>query len=149
MTDMTKDFWVLFDEASAARAHFHTWWALSNLARPEFYSTMNNHSIVDFFHVAHDGNYKLFFVALAKFFDRDPRVVGISHFRSMLREKGRDDIAGRIEDALTPLESDIRKILNIRNQTISHNDSTLPRENVYEINGITPDRIRQLIDVFC
>lgn len=148
MTDIRKTFWVLFDEAASARAHFHTWWTLQNLASSEFKHTMNNHEIVDFFHVAFAGNYNLIFISLAKFFDRDDRSVGISKFRKELRREGHDELATSIESALHPIASDVRKILNIRNRSIGHNEE-ISKQRVYELNGITPNEIRSVIDAVC
>ena len=61
----------LSDEGGAARAHFHTWWALRNLALPDFYETMSDYTYVDFFHASNAGHYKLFFLALSKIFARE------------------------------------------------------------------------------
>jgi hypothetical protein len=139
----------LSDEAGAARAHFHTWWALRNLALPDFYEAMNDYTYVDFFHTSNAGNYKLFFLTLSKIFDRDPRVSGISHLKEALRQEGYQQLASELEARLIPLTSSVARVMNIRSKTIVHNDRTLSREKVYEINGITPDEIKALIDSTC
>jgi len=89
MDEMNTLFWRAFEEASAARAHFHTWWALRNLALPEHYETMNKSEYVDFFHVANAGNFKLMFISLSKIFDRDTRVASISNLKQTLVKMGR------------------------------------------------------------
>jgi len=138
MNDLDRVFYALMEEGSAARAHFHTWWALRNLALPDHLSTMNNYEYVDFFHISNSGNYNLFFVSLSKIYDRDDRTAGISMLKEELREAGYSDIADEVARRIDPHESLVRKILNIRNKSISHNQADLPRERVYQINGVTP-----------
>lgn len=139
----------LMEEGAAAMAHFHTWWTLRNLALPEFYETMNNLSHVDFFHASNSGHYKLFFLALSKIFDRDARVSGISHLKEALRQDGYAGLADELEAKLVPLESLVSRVMSIRNKTIVHNERSLSREKVYDINGITPNDIRGLIHATC
>ena len=149
MSEVRRILDDLMEEGSAAEAHFQTWWALRNLALPEFYGTMNDFAYVDFFHASNSGHYKLFFLALSKIFDRDPRVSGISHLKEALRQDGHTQLATELDAKLGPLESHVIRVMNIRNKTIVHNDRTLSREKVYDINGITPDEIRQLIHSTC
>ena len=149
MNDLDRVFYAIMEEGSAARAHFHTWWALRNLALPDHLSTMNNYEYVDFFHISNSGNYNLFFVSLSKIYDRDDRTAGISMLKEELRKAGRSDIADEVARRIDPHESLVRKVLNIRNKSISHNQADLPRERVYQINGVTPNEIRGLIDVTC
>jgi hypothetical protein len=137
------------EEAGAARAHFHTWWALRNLALPDHLAPMNNHEYVDFFHVSNSGNYKLFFVALSKIYDRDDRTAGISKLKEELIKVDHSDVADEVTKRVGAHEQLVRKILNIRNKSISHNQADIPREKVYKINDVTPDEIRELIDVTC
>lgn len=139
----------LIEEGIAAKAHFQVWWALDNLARPKYLPTMNDLSYVDFFHASGSGHFKLFFIALSKIFDRDNRVAGISQLKSALRSEGRSQSALRIETALKPLAPRIKRVLKIRNQSIAHNEYALPRKKVYETNGITPNEIREIINVVC
>ncbi len=139
----------LMEEGGAATAHFHTWWTLRNVALPEFYDTMNDLSHVDFFHASNSGHYKLFFLALSKIFDRDYRVSGISHLKEALRQDGYPQLADELEAKLVPLGSVVSRVMRIRNKTIVHNERALSREKVYDINGITPNEIRQLIHSTC
>jgi AbiU2 len=149
MSEAHKILDALMEEGSAATAHFYTWWALRNVALPEFYDTMNNFSHVDFFHASNSGHYKLFFLALSKIFDRDSRVSGISHLKDALRDEGYPKLADDLQAKLIPMESVVACVTRIRNKTIIHNERSLPREKVYEINGITPDEVRELIDSIC
>lgn len=149
MCELDRVFWALMEEGGAARAHFHTWWALRNLALPDHLPTMNNYEYVDFFHISNSGNYKLFFVALSKIYDRDGRTAGISMLKEELRKAGHADVADEVARRIDPHEPLVRKVLTIRNQSISHNQADIPREKVYQINGVTPNEIRALIDVTC
>lgn len=149
MCKLDRVFWALMEEGGAARAHFHTWWALRNLALPDHLSTMNNYKYVDFFHVSNSGNYKLFFVALSKIYARDGRTAGMQMLKEELRKAGYSDIADEVDRRIDPHEPLVRKVLNIRNKSISHNQADLPREQVYQINGVTPNEIRNLIDITC
>ncbi len=140
---------VLIEEGIAARGHFQVWWALRNLALPRFYETMNNHEYVDFFHAANSSNYKVFILSLSKIFDRDTRVAGLSELRRSLNEEGKPELAEHIEQKLCPFHGRIMAVLGIRNQSLVHNERALPREQAYQISGITPNEISELIDTTC
>ncbi|MGA2515664.1 MAG: hypothetical protein ABSG44_03855 [Thermodesulfobacteriota bacterium] len=137
---------VLIEEGNAARAHFQVWWALRNVAIPRFLPTMNNLEYVDFFHASNAGHYKLFLLALSKIFDRDTRVSGIRELRRALKQEGRNDLAMYIGKELNPFRKHISAIMGIRSQSLVHNERALPRTKVYQINGVTPNQIRSLID---
>ncbi|MGO4811890.1 hypothetical protein AB4156_20215 [Cupriavidus sp. 2MCAB6] len=139
----------LIEEGTAAKAHFQIWWALRNLAIPKYLRTMSELSYVDFFHASNAGHYKLFFISLSKIFDRDDRVAGISQLKKALRAEGRTQCALRIARALKPLEPKIKSVLAIRNKTIAHNEYAIPRKKVYDVNGITPNELREIINVVC
>ena len=149
MSEISEALELLRQEASAARAHFHTWWALRSLALPDFYSTMNNHEFVDFFHVSNAGNYELVFIHLAKFFDPDNRTCSYRHLKSLLKDSGQNNLLQEIETLVQPHTELVEKICRIRNTTISHNQQDLPRAKAYELNGITPNEIREVIDAAC
>jgi hypothetical protein len=140
---------LLIEEGISARAHFQVWWALRNLALPKYLPAMNDANYVDFFHASNSGHYKLFFLALSKIFDRDSRVAGISELKKALRAEGHGRIALRIAKELKPIESLVKKVMRIRNQTIVHNEHSVPRAKVYKVNGITPNQLRQIIDTVC
>lgn len=101
---------VLVGEGSKARANFQVWWALRNVALPKYYATMNDSSHVDFFHAANSGHYTLFFLLLAKIFDRDPCVAGLAELKRQLRSEGSASIAIRIGRELRPFEKQIRHL---------------------------------------
>src|SRR5688572_10747584 len=90
------------EDAGAARAYFHTWWGLRSLALPQFHSTLNNYTYVDFFHAANSGFLKLTFVSLAKLFDRDDRALGFSRLREVLAASGRVDDSTFLQERLAP-----------------------------------------------
>ena len=149
MSKMVKIANILIEEGIAARGHFQVWWALRHKALPRFYETMNNYEYVDFFHASNAAHYKAFFLALSKIFDRDTRVAGLEEFRKALTESGRADLADYIKQRLSPFHGKIKAVLGIRNRSLAHNERALPREKVYEINGITFNEISELIDVTC
>ncbi|KPJ64390.1 hypothetical protein AMJ44_12895 [candidate division WOR-1 bacterium DG_54_3] len=149
MSEARRIATTLIEEGIAARAHFQIWWVLRNKALPRFYDTMNNLEYVDFFHASNAGHYKLFLLALSKIFDRDTRVAGLSEFRRALAGEGRNDLSDYIEHRLSPFLDRIRAVVGIRSQSLVHNERALSREQVYQINGITPNQLRELIDVTC
>jgi len=147
MTTALKILDHLVEEANAARAYFQVWWALRNLALPQFYDTMNDSNIVQFFHASNSGHYKLIFVALGKIYDSDTRSAGIAELKTKLRAEGRDDLASKLEIDLIAVTSHVQRILGIRNRTVLHNEQAIDRAKVYEINGIKANEIWELIDV--
>lgn len=149
MTSSTAIVHRLIEEGVTARSHFQVWWALRNQALPKYHKTMNDDSYVDFFRAANSGHYILFLLALAKIFDRDDRVAGIKELKRALRSEGKGGIANRIARELKPYEPQIKKVMSIRNRVIAHNEHSISRTKVYEINGITPNQLRDLIDAVC
>jgi hypothetical protein len=139
----------LIEEGTNARAHFQIWWALRNLALPKYLPAMNNMEYVDFFHAANSGHYVLFFLALSKIFDRDPRVAGISELKRTLRAEGKTKTAIEIARQLKPVESYVKRVMRIRNRSVVHNEHAVPRNKVYQVNGITPNQLREVIDAAC
>jgi len=149
MTELDRVLGTLIEEGTAARAHFHTWWALKNIAMPDHFTTMNNFNYVDFFHVSNSGNYKLIFVALSKIYDRDSRAAGICKLKDELNKAEHGGIADEVAKRVDAHQHLIQKILKIRNKSISHNEADITRKEVYMNNELTPDNIRELIDVTC
>ena len=149
MTKATHIAQVLIEEAIKARAHFQIWWALRSRALPRYYDVMNDLVHVDYFHAANSGHYTLFFLSLAKLFDRDSRVAGIREFKRSLRAEGRASASLAIARALKPHEPIVRRVMAIRNRTVVHNEHGISRQKVYSINGVTPNEIRELIDATC
>lgn len=146
MTSALKILDHLIEEANAARAYFQTWWALRNLALPEYYDTMNDSTIVQFFHASNSGHYTLIFVALGKIYDSDTRSAGLPELKKALSAEGRDDLANKLADDLSAVTSHVQRILGIRNRSVLHNEHAIDRVKVYEVNGIKADEIWQLID---
>ncbi len=147
MSDARKIVAELMGEGSAARGHFQVWWALRNLAIPQYLATMDDHA--DFFIASSVANYKSFFLALSKIFDRDIRVSGVSYLKEALRTEGHSKLAADFEKRIEPLSSLVERVMSIRNKTIVHNERELPRDKVYELYGVTPNEIRSLIDSTC
>ena len=139
----------LIEEGINARSHFEIWWTLRNLALPKYWPAMNDLGYVDFFHASNSGHYLLYFLALSKIFDRDPRVAGISELKRALRAEGRTSIALQVARELKPVEKHVKRMMNIRNRSIVHNDHAIPRSKVYEVNGVTPNQLREVIDTAC
>lgn len=140
---------ILLEEGVAARAHFQTWWALRNVALPTHFDTMNDCSYVDFFHASNAGHYKLFLLALSKMFDRDDRAAGLKALREALRQEGFPDVAESINRDMSPHTRLVARLMHIRNRTIVHNEFAVSRDKVYDISGVTPNQIRDLIDLTC
>jgi hypothetical protein len=139
----------LIEEGKVARAHFQTWWALRNLAIPEFLPVMNRCEYVDFFHVSNAGHYKMIFFALSKIFDRDTRASGFASLKAALLADSRTALVEYIETELSPLTARVARIDTIRNQTVAHNQTGLVRKEIYGANGIAPNEICELIDKTC
>jgi hypothetical protein len=140
---------TLIEEAFSAKANFQTWWALRNLALPDYYETMNDSTYRDYFQLANGAHYKLFFLALSKLFDNDKRATSISRLKQALRVEGYTHSADELEQALCANMPSVERIIGIRNKAIVHNQAGISRQQVYEINGITPDEIRRLIELTC
>lgn len=140
---------LLIDEGIKARAHYQVWWALRNRALPRHRATMNDYAYVDFFHAANSGHYTLFLLSLSKIFDRDTRVAGIKELKRALRAEGKTNIANEIARMLKPHEKHVRSVISIRNRSVVHNEYAVSIEKVYQLNGVTPDQLRDLMDATC
>ena len=66
-----------------------------------------------------------------------------------LRQEKYPQLADDLEAKLVPLGNVVSRVMSIRNKTIVHNERALSREKVYDINGITPNEIRELIHSTC
>ena len=137
----------LIDETNAVRAHYQVWWALRNLALPDFYDTMKDVRYVQFFHASNSGHYKLVFVALGKIYDSDTRSAGIRELKAALRAEGHSSVADKLEADLASATSLVARLLTIRNRTVLHNELSISREQVYQFGGgIKANEIRDLIE---
>jgi len=137
----------LIEETNAARAHYQVWWALRNLALPDFYGTMNDHRYVQFFHASNSGHYKLIFVAIGKIYDRDTRSAGIRELKAALRAEGRNVVADKLQEDLSSVADQVSRLLKIRNRTALHNEHAISREQVYQLDGgITANEIWDVIE---
>jgi len=137
----------LIEETNAARAHYQVWWALRNLALPDFYDTMNDHRYVQFFHASNSGHYKLIFMAIGKIYDGDTRSAGIRELKASLRAEGHDVVADKLQADLSSATDQVSRLLTIRNRTVLHNEHAIARDQVYQLDGgITPNEIWDVIE---
>ncbi|WP_133434375.1 AbiU2 domain-containing protein [Achromobacter xylosoxidans] len=139
----------LIEEGTKARSYFQIWWVLNNRAYPDYASTMQHWEYSDFFYATSPGYFTLFVLALSKMFDRDPRSAGFQSLRTALEQEGKPEVAAQIEAALTPLRPKVKRIMEIRSQSVVHNSFGLSRDDIYKANGITIDEIRDLVDATC
>ena len=149
MNSLQTILFSLIEEGTAAKAHFQVWWALRNLALPDYYETMNQSQYVDFFHASNSGHYKLFYIALSKIYDRDEKSTGIRLLKERLTEYGYNDLSQYVDKELSPNTATVARIKKIRNQSIAHSQSNISRAEIYDQNEITPNQIRELIEKTC
>jgi len=150
MSDVHKIAQTLTEEGNAARVHFQIWWALRNQTNLEkFYYVMNNRDYAEFFAATPSAHFKSFLLALATIFNRDNRVAGLSEFRRALTAERRPDLANYIEKRLFDFGDRITTVLNMRSQSLVHSNRALSRDEVYKLNMIPYDDVREVIDVTC
>lgn len=138
----------LIEETNAARAHYQVWWALRNLALPDFYEAMNDRRYVQYFQASNSGHYKLVFVALGKIYDSDTRSAGIRALKAALHAEGYAFVADKLEADLAAATCQVARLLTIRNRTVLHNEHSISRGQVYQLDGgITANEIWDLIEV--
>ena len=137
------------EEASAARAFFHTWNAL-NVARGDsgLRTAMNDYRHVDFFINSMEGSFRLFFLSLGKIFDKSSNTVSLQLLAKKLRDAGHADFAQEIANIISDHNSTITKIRLVRNKSIAHNDLASTNE-IFESASITPNQVESLIDPLC
>ena len=137
------------EDASAARAFFHTWKAL-DMARGEagLLATMLDHRHVDFFVTVMDGCFRLAFLSLRKMFDRNGRSASLGLLSRRLGKDDHADLVREIENLLADHGDTIRKIKLVTNKTVAHNDLASSSE-ILEDASVTPDQIERLIDASC
>ena len=136
-------------EASAARAFFHTWNEL-NLARgdPRLRATMSDCKYVDFFHVSLAGNFRLMFLSLSSLFDRNSKALSLRAVSKALKNEGYVEVAYKVNKLYSIHKDTIVGIQHIRNKSIVHNDP-VSTESVFGDVSITPNAIIELIDAVC
>lgn len=143
--EVSTAFGRVCEEAMKSCAYFHTWWSLSNLAWPEYRSTMSDYAYVDFFNACRSGFLGLTFVSLGKLLDRNRRAVGLSRLREILTRNGFGEEADLIELGLRAHGKLAGRVLGIRNRAVSHNENAVTRDEVFEAYGVTPNEIRALV----
>ena len=137
---------VVREDVIGARSHFHTWWTLRTLGRPEYQDVMNDDRYADFFNVSISGHYKLIFASLARVFDRYSSVAGVAKLKLLLVESERRDLARSLSKVVEERDALIRKLSNIGNLTVLHSELS-PRDRPTRTTPpITAEEIRDLID---
>ena len=63
--------------------------------------------------------------------------------------EGKAAAAIRITEELKPFETHVKRVMSIRNRSVVHNEHAISRSKVYQVNGITPNQLRDLIDAAC
>lgn len=149
MRKATRIAYILIDEGKKARAHFQVWWALRNKALPKYYKSMSDLAYVDFFHASNSGHCTLFMLSMAKIFDRDSRAGGMKAFKKALRKEGLKKTALKLNLAFKPQFEDVKKVIAIRNKFVVHTEYDITPLQEREINGLTPNQWRALIDTTC
>ncbi|NPU93973.1 MAG: hypothetical protein HPY82_18845 [Gammaproteobacteria bacterium] len=137
------------DSANAARAHYQIWFTLrgEGKALPDYYSVMNDHRYVDFFHAINSGNYKLMYIELGCLFDTDSRAASFRNLKIELKNKGQENLVADIDKQLKPFNMLVSNILTIRAKLMAHKELGVDSEEVHRKNGVVPNDIGKLIDV--
>ena len=137
------------EEASAARAFFHTWNAL-NLARGDsrLLAAINDYRHVDFFLVSLSGNFRLFFLSLGRIFDKRRGAVSLRLLEKRLAQNDCSEMADLIGRVYTDHRDAIERIRKIRNKSIAHMEPA-SMEAVLKNATITPNQVDALIDAVC
>lgn len=137
------------DSVNAARAHYQIWFTLrgEGKALPEYHQDMSDFRYVDFFHASNAGHYKLMFIELGCLFDTDSRAASMRNLKIALMACNRQDMASRIDDALSGYKELVSGVLTVRSKLIAHKDIGAKSEEVHAQSKIVPNETGRLIDV--
>ncbi len=135
------------DSANAALAHYQIWFTLrgNGKALKNHYEDMNDYRYSDFFSAANIGNYKLMFIESACLFDRDAKTDGLQKLKALLKKSELKELVKDF-DSLKPYSKLVSDMKTVRNKIIAHKDSDVDPKDLYKKHGITPNRIRALLN---
>lgn len=109
----------------------------------------------DYFHASHTAHFKMIFITLGKIFDKDPKAASMKELIKALKKEEKDDLVTHIENKLGP-QTDIhkridtiKKIEEIRNKSIAHNQRNPSKKEIYENNPVERDELGCFIGVTC
>ncbi|MGF6575180.1 hypothetical protein ABH945_007309 [Paraburkholderia sp. GAS333] len=133
MTELRELLCRMGDSVNAARAHYQIWFTLrgEGKALHEYYPDMGDYRYVDFFHASNAGHYKLMFIELGCLFDADSRASSMRNLKRVLVAAGHQDIADKIDYALSGYSELVSGVLTIRSKLIAHKDVDARSEEVH------------------
>jgi hypothetical protein len=129
--------------ATIAERNFQLWWALVNRIYPSYANTLDLYS--DFFGPSIDAFQRVYFVELGRLLDIGKDAVNLGSFFNS-HTLSDPSIKTDYQNFLKAKVLDIRAIRTIRNKVFAHSDKILSPNQVFANNGITPNKIREIID---
>ena len=147
--DIIKVIKDLVQEGMAAKASYQIWSALRQDAFPDYEDILKQPDYYDFFSASSPAHFKVIIISLGKIFDSSQGTSKIDYLKEALNKANRDDLVTYIEEKLGNQDEILRKIKNIRNKSIAHNQRNLSKQEIYKKNPIEPDELRPFIDETC
>ena len=117
----------LVQEGIAAISYYQVYSVLRNkeyLAQQEI---LGHGDFKDYFHASHTAHFKMIFITLGKIFDKDPKAASMKELIKALKKEKRHGLVKYIEKKLGPQTDIHKKIEEIRNKSIAHNQRNLNR----------------------
>lgn len=133
----------LLESIIVAKAHYQTWWALANEARPKFIPIMNQ--FVDFFITTQDAHFNSMIMNLAHLFDTRRDASTLINYLKSEKSNYTSVEFKNLKDEINKLTELAKPILEIRHKTVAHKDQNLNEIKVFQSASITPNQIRDLI----
>ena len=149
--DIIKVIKDLVQEGMAAREYYQIWSALRLRQEdfPYYKDTLMHPDYRDFFSTSSTAHFKLIFISLGKIFDPRPKTSSIHNLKKALKKANRVDLVTYIEEKLGNQDEILRKIKNIRNKSIAHNQRNPSKQEIYKMNPVAPDELCPFIDETC
>lgn len=133
----------LLESIIAAKAHYQTWWALANEARPKFVPVMNQ--FVDFFIATQDAHFNSMVMNLACLFDKRSDSSTLINYLKSDKDSYTPVEFKNLKDEIDNLTKLAIPIQTIRHKTVAHKDAKLNEKEVFQNADITSNQIRDLI----
>ena len=133
----------LVSSATGAKTHYDIWWAQVSDAKPEFASTMNEHS--DFFRASQDAHYTASFIYLAHLFDKRADSSSLPTYLTLIRDQTERMEFQEIKRRYIALANRATPLITVRHKTVAHVDARLSEKDVFAPLNITWNEVRSIV----
>ena len=140
----------LAETMNSAQASYEVWYTLAGKDKgyEQYSAVLQDHLFRDFFDSILNAHFKVMFIDISCLFEPHERASSFYGLKKSLKDDGYDDVANRIESAISLHKDLITRIKGNRDKRIAHYVTTWSEERMLREFGVTPNEIRSLLETF-